>query len=191
MKECFVDSHKTSATYYSFSLQPKARTPFCLSPPDYGLSQKVSPQWALQPDMPFSTLELKVGENRLSRFLHLQGGREELTPGIGRKVKCEGQVESGLGMNGDMNLSRRLISGMEKHEEQPEKARLPANLTPESSDGPPHHLGWGTGVGGVIQVRMQPDRARCTPKTIISLPQGRGEDYSWKGDEGGCTEIDL
>lgn len=95
-----------------------------------------------------------------------------------------------LDMNEGMNLSRRPISGIGTHKQQPEKASFPANLPPESRDGSPHHLGWGTRIGGVFQGRMQPDGVRCAPKPIIALPQGREEECGRKGDERGCAEID-
>lgn len=100
-------------------------------------------------------------------------------------MKWEEQVESGLGTSGDMSLSRRPISGLGTQQQQPGKARLPANLTPESGAGSLHPLGWGTGVGGVLQLKTEPDRVRCAPKIVIALPQpGGGMSRAGRGMRG-------
>lgn len=63
-----------------------------------------------------------------------------------KESETGGSKSQGWGTNGDINLSKGPVSGTETHKQQPGKAGLPANLTPESRDRSPHWLGsaeWG------------------------------------------------
>lgn len=90
-----------------------------------------------------------------------------------KESEMGGSKSQGWGTNGDTNLSKGPVAGTETHKQQPGKVGLPANLTPESRDRSPHWLGLAE-LGGVPQVRVQPEVVRCPPKPTTALPAGRG-----------------